>query len=899
MSSGLKQLYRHWTERRQFKIPESIQISSMDCGPAALKSILAGFGLDLGYPQIRQLCSTSADGASIDTLEQVALDLGIECEQNLVLNDDVFINGLDNLPAIVPIELPAGDIHFICIWRKLFGYVQVMDPQRGRYWVKYSELVNKLHQYTTQLDIVDWQQWFNSEIYQQMFLKRLTKLGFNGALEVTFATAGQRENARESLFLDALLRYCLHLRIEVKLSAEAVEKVAQSLLRQLADYAAQPWLHQPVIPDGFWPAQFPKEQLLSEEHPELVNMSGAVVLHFSGYTPAENPTDTPAPAKKPSGEASLFGYYYQQLSDNQLTFLLTIACTFVTALGIALATLLLRVTVDLSAYIHDTLSISMLMPAIMGFFLLMVVIELPSVVLGQWFGRRLELLNRLKFFHSLTRISAGFINSRPISDLSDRSHQLAILRDMPTSVVASLRFLFEMFIISAAILYFEPRLYGILIIAIGGYFMLPWLNHKMLKEKDFSVKTHSSAANKVYLEALKGNIVLKLHGGENAILRESLMRICGWAESSMDYLKAQIMFNTLAMGLSYSMSALVLYYFAQLESVHNGFSLLLLFWILTIPGIAEELVNSLAKIPRFRSITIRLREMTELDTDQAPASPVNQSPKPSFTPSSLKFVDLSITRFGCKVIEQINIEIKAGEQVAIVGASGAGKSSLLSILSGAEEDYQGDIWLNDKNWRDLDQPEFFKQSVWITPQVWLFNDTILHNLLFDAEREVDLNEVLNIAALSQFVSEKEAGLQTPIGENGGLLSGGEGQRIRMARGVAKSNANLVILDEAFRGLERSTRQSLLALIRKKWPHSTLLNVSHDINEVLSFKRVLVMHDGRVIEDADPNQLILQKDSHFYHLAHNERGGEQHLQQHWQKIMLSKGNIDKTEGSHVE
>src|SRR5690606_4387308 len=99
------------------------------------------------------------------------------------------------------------------------------------------------------------------------------------------------------------------------------------------------------------------------------------------------------------------------------------------------------------------------------------------------------------------------------------------------------------------------------------------------------------------------------------------------------------------------------------------------------------------------------------------------------------------------------------------------------------------------------------------------------------------------------------GLEYNIGDAGGKLSGGEAQRVRIGRGMLSSNAGLVLLDEMSRGLERSVRIQILENARRFWKNSTMIYVTHDIETVLSFERVLVIDEGRIIEDGNPIDLM--------------------------------------------
>ena len=115
-------------------VPEVVQTSAMDCGPAALKCLLEGFGISASYGRLREACQTDVNGTSIDTMEEVAQQLGLQAEQIMVPLDHVLLAEAGVLPAIIVVKLPNGITHFVVAWRRHGPFLQVMDPATGRRW---------------------------------------------------------------------------------------------------------------------------------------------------------------------------------------------------------------------------------------------------------------------------------------------------------------------------------------------------------------------------------------------------------------------------------------------------------------------------------------------------------------------------------------------------------------------------------------------------------------------------------------------------------------------------------------------------------------------------------------------------------------------------------------------
>src|SRR5215218_5903587 len=120
--------------KRRFLAPEVVQTSAMDCGPASLKCLLEGFGTPVSYGRLREACQTDVDGTSIDTLEEVAGQLGLEAEQVMLPPERLLAPGSESLPAIVVVRRANNATHFLVVWRRHGPLVQLMDPATGRRW---------------------------------------------------------------------------------------------------------------------------------------------------------------------------------------------------------------------------------------------------------------------------------------------------------------------------------------------------------------------------------------------------------------------------------------------------------------------------------------------------------------------------------------------------------------------------------------------------------------------------------------------------------------------------------------------------------------------------------------------------------------------------------------------
>jgi ABC-type transport system involved in cytochrome bd biosynthesis fused ATPase/permease subunit len=188
----------------------------------------------------------------------------------------------------------------------------------------------------------------------------------------------------------------------------------------------------------------------------------------------------------------------------------------------------------------------------------------------------------------------------------------------------------------------------------------------------------------------------------------------------------------------------------------------------------------------------------------------------------------------------------------------------------------------------------------VDPSVHLWNRSLFDNLRYGDQSTMisGIGSVIEAAELGEILEKLPAGLQQPLGEGGRLTSGGEGQRVRFGRALVRRDVKLAILDEPFRGLDRSRRRELLVRARAIWRNQTLVCVTHDIEETLDFERVLVVDNGRLVEDGDPLALS-QQETVYASLLAAEREVRTHLWsgERWRRWRMQDGAIveDKANG----
>jgi ATP-binding cassette subfamily B protein len=237
-----------------------------------------------------------------------------------------------------------------------------------------------------------------------------------------------------------------------------------------------------------------------------------------------------------------------------------------------------------------------------------------------------------------------------------------------------------------------------------------------------------------------------------------------------------------------------------------------------------------------------------------------------------------------------------------VGRSGAGKSTLLGLLLGFHKAVEGAIRVDGELLDESVCRDLRRRTVWVDPAVHLFNSSFLANIQYGAEdpNSVEMLDVIRAAELYDVLDRWPDALQATVGEAGAKLSGGEGQRVRLGRGLARERPALVLLDEPFRGLSRTRRQALLGRLRHKFADSTLLFVTHDIAQTTDFDRVLVIEDGRIVEDASPADLQNDPKSIYRSLLEGEANLHRRAwgSADWRRMRVENGVLrTTTAGEH--
>jgi ATP-binding cassette subfamily B protein len=912
----------------------------MDCGPAALKCLLEGHGIHAAYGRLREACQTEVDGTSIDTLETVARELGLSAAQSLVPVDHIAHSKSNVLPAIVVVRLPSGANHFVVAWRRVGRWLQIMDPGSGRRWMRREDFARIVYEHALDMPASEWRRWASSEIYLGVLGEDLSALGHRQPrrlLDRALADPTWRSLAS----LDAALRMTRSL---VRGGGVAAGSTAAQLVESLFEDACSGEPREAcAIPPAYWIVR-PHAAVAGRE--QRLNVRGAVVVRVRGVVRGATVDrgtvhDADEEHSADDGHSADAGRESERPLSPELAAaisepparpiremlshlraegwmhpaVLASAAALSAAMLLAQA-LLFRAIFDLGTRLSLREQRVSAFVAVLLFLLGAFLLELPLSAAMLRAGRQLETRLRIAFQRAIPRLPDRYFGSRPSSDMAERAHSLAVLRNVPGTAMRVARAVLQLAFTALGLIWLDPGSAALVVATAVAAGLSPFLFQRMLSERELAVRSHHGALMCFYLEALLGIVAVRAHRAEKSLRAEHESLLVEWVRTGRRLARATIAMRAATSTIAFGLAALlVIDHFAR-----HGWSageLLFAYWALGLPALGGELAQAVLQIAPMRNAALRALEPlqaparfadagnararerdaradAEVDharattrlkaagvqtespaigsetTDPSPSRADSKTRPPSGVALDLRGVSLTIS--GRSILDAIDLRLRPGEHVALVGASGAGKSSLIALLLGFHRPASGAL-LVDGHALDRDRLHALRADcAWIDPAVQLWNRTLFENLVYgiDSTSTNELAGAVEGADLSPMFESLPDGLQTVLGEGGAFLSGGEGQRVRFGRALLRPDVRLALLDEPFRGLDRERRSALLSRAREHWRHATLVCATHDLEETRGFDRVIVLDEGRIVEDGDPRRLALDARSRYRAMLDAER-----------------------------
>lgn len=304
-----------------------------------------------------------------------------------------------------------------------------------------------------------------------------------------------------------------------------------------------------------------------------------------------------------------------------------------------------------------------------------------------------------------------------------------------------------------------------------------------------------------------------------------------------------------------------LYYFLFNGKIQVGDLLTMVFFTFFIFNPLQELSAFIIAKNETKVSMENFEKLLHADSEFRPTHPNHIGAIESLEFSNVSFKHKTASQ---PAVENINFTIKQGETVAFVGPSGAGKTTLVKLLVGLYPPAEGNVRYNETDSTQIDMQDVRKQLGFVTQDAQLFSGTIKENLLFVKPNATDqeLLDALHKASCQNLLNRAENGIDTTIGEGGIKVSGGEKQRLSIARAILR-NPNLLIFDEATSALDSITEEEITSTIRNISDQNRItVLIAHRLSTIMHADTIFVLEQGKIIEQGKHEDLLAEKGLYY-------------------------------------
>lgn len=813
--------------------PVVLQQTSSDCGPANIRAVARHYGVELRNESVRRICRNDRAGSSVAGLRRALEQLGFDAKVRTIDFDEMHRHQKSLLPAIAVLKSPgSGLLHYVTIVKMTRTKVWIMDPAFGLSAWSAAEFLSRWYTLEHAADPAKLEASNGDPANVAELRGELRELGLSAARAETLLTK------MPLLHIDDRLRYARALR-------------DQGLLRgiSIADYVERLILHyeQFPIPEEYTtthyvPAPDGSPRLMARGHLLVTVRPGPELDRF--HEPAVHP---------------LRKIVHLMARQKRLLTEVFLAAVLVAILGLTLP-LFIQLLVDHLLVQRD----ARVLPYFVAGFLLLQLCREAFNFYRAWLliriSQKLDLDLMVRYVSKLMRLKIGFFESRATGDITSRVQETMAIRQFVAG--SALRIVFDLLFILAALgvmFAYDARLAAIAALAIPAYFLIVRIYSPILRRSSRHQMEDWAGAMSLAIESVEGMKTIKLNASEPMILSRFDARLAKWSRSWFRQARNSLFAGQPAALLTIVATAAILY--AGSQAVLGGrlsIGQLVAFhtMLLQLLGSLSGLVLANDEIQRAFATVERLFEVLELDEEERDREHVLPD-RDLRGELELDGVTFAYTN-GAPVLKNVTCSIAPGEEVVIVGASGAGKSTLVGLLARLHDPQAGAIRIDDHDIRDYALANLRRQIAVVAQDTFLFGDTIYNNIAHGVSWAT-LEEVTAAARATladDFIRELPEKYKTVVGERGVGLSGGQLKRILLARALLM-RPSVLILDEAYHGLDASLQSAVKHNIREWMGGRTVINITHDLRHAREADRIVLLQKGEIVELGHHDALMMR------------------------------------------
>ena len=481
-------------------------------------------------------------------------------------------------------------------------------------------------------------------------------------------------------------------------------------------------------------------------------------------------------------------------------------------------------------------------------------------------SQRLSIDVILAYIRHIFELPMSFFATRRTGEIISRFTDANSIIDALASTILSLLLDVSILILVGSVLLAQnPNLFLLSLISIPIYIFIIFSFMKPFEKMNHDVMQSNSMVSSAIIEDINGIETIKSLTSEENRYQNIDSEFVDYLEKSFKLTKYSILQTNLKQGTKLVLNIFILWLGAQLvmsSKISIGqlitFNTLLSYF--TTP--MENIINLQTKLQSAKVANNRLNEVYLVESEfQVQKNPVHSH----FLMGDIEFDDLSYKYgFGRDTLTDINLTIKEGDKVSLVGVSGSGKTTLAKMIVNFFDPYKGQITINHQDIKNIDKKILRRHINYLPQQAYIFNGSILENLTLGGNNMISQEDILKaceLAEIRQDIERMPMGYQTQLSDGAGL-SGGQKQRIALARALL-TKSPVLILDEATSALdvltEKKVIDNLMSLTDK-----TILFVAHRLSIAERTNRVIVLDQGKIIEVGSHQELI-QAQGFYHHL----------------------------------
>lgn len=481
-------------------------------------------------------------------------------------------------------------------------------------------------------------------------------------------------------------------------------------------------------------------------------------------------------------------------------------------------------------------------------------------------SQRLSIDVILAYIRHIFELPMSFFATRRTGEIISRFTDANSIIDALASTILSLLLDVSILILVGSVLLAQnPNLFLLSLISIPIYIFIIFSFMKPFEKMNHDVMQSNSMVSSAIIEDINGIETIKSLTSEENRYQNIDSEFVDYLEKSFKLTKYSILQTNLKQGTKLVLNIFILWFGAQLvmsSKISIGqlitFNTLLSYF--TTP--MENIINLQTKLQSAKVANNRLNEVYLVESEfQVQENPVHSN----FLMGDIEFDDLSYKYgFGRDTLTDINLTIKEGDKVSLVGVSGSGKTTLAKMIVNFFDPYKGQITINHQDIKNIDNKILRRHINYLPQQAYIFNGSILENLTLGGNSMISQEDILKaceLAEIRQDIERMPMGYQTQLSDGAGL-SGGQKQRIALARALL-TKSPVLILDEATSALdvltEKKVIDNLMSLTDK-----TILFVAHRLSIAERTNRVIVLDQGKIIEVGSHQELI-QAQGFYHHL----------------------------------